>query len=131
MSVIPESHQDIVDEGGLGFVATIGPNGEPHNNPVWVVWDGARLRFSLHKKRQKYRNLLRNQDISIALTDSANQRRYLEVRGVVESIEDDPDNVFLDGIAQRFIGLDRYPHDTPGTERVVVNVTPVHTSKMG
>ena len=109
MSVIPESHRDIVEAGGLGFVATIGPRGEPQNNPVWVMWDGERLQFSLHKRRQKYRNLVRDSRIAIALTSKENQRRYLEVRGTVVAIDDDEDNVFLDTIARTFIGLDRYP----------------------
>ena len=131
MSVIPESHVDIAEKGGLGFVATIGPRGEPHNNPVWVLWDGEFLRFSLTKTRQKYRNLLRDPHVSIALVDMDNSRRYLEVRGEVARIDDDIDNAFVDSIAQRFIGTDRYEFDPPGAERVVVVVRPRHTSKMG
>ena len=101
------------------------------NNPVWVLWDGEFLLFSLTTTRQKHRNLLREPRISVALTDDENPRRYLEVRGEVERIEEDIDNAFVDGIAQRFIGIERYTFDPPGAERVVVYVRPLHTSKMG
>ena len=131
MSVIPESHRDIVEAGGLGYVATIGPNGEPQNNPVWVIWDGEHLRFSLHKGRQKYRNLQREPRIAIGMTDPDKPRRYLEIRGLVVSIDEDVDRAFIDGIAQRFIGTSRYENDPPGTERIIVTVRPEHTSKMG
>ncbi len=76
MGAIPDSHRDILEHGGLGFVATIGPKGEPQNNPVWVVWDGEHLKFSLHKRRQKYRNLRRDPRIAIAMADPDNRRRY-------------------------------------------------------
>ena len=131
MSVIPESHLDIIEPGGLGFVATIGPDGGPHNNPVWGVWDGESLMFSLHKERQKYRNLVREPRIAIAMGDPGNRRRYLEVRGTVTAIDDDLDRSFIDDIARRFIGTERYEYDQPGTERVVVKVRPEHTSRMG
>lgn len=131
MPVIPESHVDIIEAGGLGFVATIGPGGEPQNNPVWVLWDGESLLFSLHKKRQKYRNLVREPRIAIAMGDPENRRRYLEVRGTVTAIEGDLDRSFIDGIARRFIGTGRYEYDEPGAERVIVKVRPEHTSKMG
>lgn len=131
MPVIPESHLDIIEQGGLGFVATIGPTGEPQNNPVWVVWDGEQIMFSLHKKRQKYWNLRREPRIAIAMADPANPRRYLEVRGTVAAIEDDVDRSFIDDIARRFVGTPRYEYDAPGAERVVVKVRPEHTSRMG
>jgi len=131
MSVVPDSHRDIVEQGGLGYVATIGPGGEPHNNPVWVVWDGEHLMFSLHKTRQKYRNLRRDPRIAVAMADRENPRRYLEVRGSVVAIDDDIDRSFIDGIARRFIGTPRYEYDAPNTERVIVKVRPDHTSHMG
>ncbi len=131
MSVIPGSHQDIIEPGGLGYVATIGPAGEPQNNPVWIIWDGEFLLFSLHKTRQKYRNLQREPRIAIAMADPDNPRRYLEIRGTVVAIDDDLDRSFIDGIARRFIGMDRYAYDTPDTERVIVKVRPEHTSRMG
>ncbi len=131
MSVIPDSHRDIIEAGGLGFVATIGPRGEPQNNPVWVVWDGEHLSFSLTPSRQKLHNLRRDPRIAIALVDAGNLRRHLEVPGTVVAVDDDADRSFIDDIARRFIGTPRYEYDPPGTERVIVRVRPEHTSKMG
>ena len=59
MSVIPEQYADLLQSNALVHVATIGPKGEPQNNPVWFGWDGTHLLFSQTKGRQKYRNLQR------------------------------------------------------------------------
>ena len=41
MSVIPEKYADLLESNALANVATIGPKGEPQNNPVWFGWDGS------------------------------------------------------------------------------------------
>ena len=33
--VIPEGYEDLLESTALVHVATIGPHGEPQNNPVW------------------------------------------------------------------------------------------------
>ena len=37
---IPEGYEDLMESTALVHVATVGPKGEPHNNPVWFGWDG-------------------------------------------------------------------------------------------
>ncbi len=131
MSVIPESHADLLDTVTVANVATVGPDGEPQVNPVWFEWDGSHLTFSQTTGRQKYRNLKRDPHVALSIIDPENPYRYLEVRGVVDSIDPDPDFAFIDRQAQRYIDQDKYPWHQPGDERVVVHVRPVHTSHMG
>ena len=52
---------------------------------------------------------------------------YLEVRGTV-TIQPDPDNAFIDAMARKYTEHDSYPWHQPGDERVVVHVTPEHTT---
>lgn len=131
MSAIPESHADLLDSVTLANVATIGPTGEPQVNPVWFEWDGAHVSFSQTTGRQKYRNLRKDPHVALSIVDPENPYRYLEVRGVVDRIDDDPDYEFIDRQAQRYIKEEKYPWHQPGDERVVVRVRPVHTSQMG
>jgi PPOX class probable F420-dependent enzyme len=131
MSVIPDSHADLLEAVTVANVATIGPDGEPQVNPVWFEWDGTHVLFSQTTGRQKYRNLGREPRIAVSIIDPANPYRYLEVRGTVESIDPDPDYAFIDRQAQRYMGEERYPWHQPGDERVVVRVRPDHTSQMG
>jgi len=131
MSVVPESHADLLDAVTLAHVATIGPKGEPQVNPVWFEWDGTHVMFSQTTGRQKYRNVGREPRVALSIVDPANPYRYLEIRGRVEAVDADPDNAFIDRQAQRYINEPAYPWHQPGDERVVVKVVPEHTSQMG
>jgi hypothetical protein len=130
MAVVPEDRQDILAKRAFGHVATLGPHGEPQSSPVWLDWDGEFLKFSQTRTRQKLRNLQRDGRIAISVHDPDNPYRYVEVRGVVDRVEDDTDNAFLNSLASKYIGEDVYPWHRPGDERVVVYVRPQHTTKM-
>ena len=130
-SVIPESHADILQQPVLAHVATVGPNGEPQNNPVWFGWDGENLLFSQTTQRQKYRNVQDEPRVALSLVDAANPYRYLEIRGEVARIDPDPDNAFINSMAKKYMDQDVYPWHQPGDERVVVVVRRQHTTQMG
>lgn len=126
--VIPESHADILQKKGFAHVATIGPSQEPHSSPVWYAWDGRELSFSQTTGRQKYQNLKKNPHIALSITDPDNPYRYIEIRGVVDRIDEDPDNTFIDSMAKKYLGEDHYPWHQPGDHRVIVHVRPEHTT---
>ncbi len=129
--VIPETHIDILGKKGFAHIATIGPDGAPQSSPVWYGWDGEHVLFSQTTGRQKYRNLKRQPEIALSITDPENPYRYLEVRGAVVAIEEDPENGFINSMAKKYLGEDVYPWNQPGDHRVVVKVLPRHTSTMG
>lgn len=112
-------------------MATIGPDGKPQNNPVWFGWDGTHVLFSQTTGRQKYRNLQANPSVALSLVDVDNPYRYLEIRGTVVEIADDPNNAFIDSMAQKYIDQASYPWHQPGDHRVVVKVLPEKTTTMG
>jgi PPOX class probable F420-dependent enzyme len=130
-SVIPQSHSDLLESTALAHVATLGPDGEPQNNPVWFGWDGELLRFSQTTARQKYRNVQREPRVALSIVDPANPYRYLEIRGAVERIDPDPDNAFINSMAKKYMDQDVYPWSPPGEVRVVIVVRPEHTTTMG
>lgn len=65
------------------------------------------------------------------MVDLNNPYRYLEVRGVVDRVEQDPDLEFINSMAKKYLGVDEYPYHQPGDERVVVYVEPQHATYMG
>jgi hypothetical protein len=79
--VIPEGFHDLLKSTAVAHVATIGPHGEPQNNPVWFAWDEEYVKFSQTKTRQKLCNLGRNPRVALSIVDPENHLRYLEVRG--------------------------------------------------
>ena len=129
--IIPEGYEDILESTALVHVATIGPHGEPQNNPVWFGWDGEHVKFSQTKGRQKYRNLGRDPRIAFSIVDPENAYRYIEIRGEVARIEEDPNLDFINAMAKKYLGMDKYPYHQPDDERVVIFVKPQHTTQMG
>jgi len=130
-SVIPADKLDLLESKALADVATIGPHGEPQVNPVWFGWDGTYVKFSQTTGRQKYRNLQRDNRIALSIVDPENPFRYLEIRGTVARVDPDPDKAFIDEMANKYLGVEKYPWSQPGDERVVIVVEPQHVTGMG
>ncbi|NJM05228.1 PPOX class F420-dependent oxidoreductase [Candidatus Gracilibacteria bacterium] len=129
--MIPEKYVDLLTSTALAHVATIGPEGEPQVNPVWFGWDGKHVRFSQTTTRQKYKNVQRDARIALSIVDPTNPYRYLEVRGTVVAVEDDPQLDFINSMAKKYLGQDKYPWHRPEDQRVVIVVEPDHTTQMG
>ena len=129
---IPESYADILSKAAFWHVATIGPDGDPQSTPVWAGSDGdGNICFSLTRGRQKFRNLQSAPSVALSATDPDNPYRYLEIRGTVARVDDDSDHAFINSMAKKYMGVDEYPFHQPGDERVVMVVTPEHTTQMG
>ncbi len=128
---IPDQYKDLLESKALAHVATIGPSGEPQVNPVWFGWDGQYLKFSQTTTRQKAKNLERDPNIALSIVDPENPYRYLEVRGTVARVDPDPEKAFIDEMANKYLGVEKYPWNQPGDERIIILVEPKHTTQMG
>jgi PPOX class probable F420-dependent enzyme len=124
---IPETHVDILDKRCFGNVATLRPDGELSCNPVSIVWQDGRVRFSSLVQTKKVRNLRADPRIAISILDPDDPTRYLEIRGRAE-IEPDPDRKFINLMARKYMDMDEYPYDPPNAERVVITIRPVRVS---
>jgi PPOX class probable F420-dependent enzyme len=131
MSVIPGSHADLLRAVTLVNVATVGPDGDPQVNPVWFDWDGTHLNISQTTSRQKYRNVQREPRVAVSIIDPVNPHRYLEIRGTVVAIDPDEDGRFVDALARRYLGVERFPMHEPGDERVIIRIRPDRVSQGG
>jgi PPOX class probable F420-dependent enzyme len=128
---IPQTHEDLLKSRALAHVATTGPDGAPQVNPVWFDWEDGKVKFSQTKTRQKYRNVQRDPRIALSIVDPENPYRYIEIRGKVVGIEEDPNLDFINKMASKYMGQEKYPWHRPGDERVVVVVEPERTTQMG
>ncbi|MGZ3675342.1 MAG: PPOX class F420-dependent oxidoreductase [Ktedonobacterales bacterium] len=124
-SIIPEPLLDLMQSTALAYVATLGPKGEPQVSAVWFTWDGTHIVFALNKARQKYRNLVRDPRVAIAITDPADPYRTLEIRGAVARIDDDRDFRFINAASLKYLNRDSTPQETGlPEERVAIVVKP-------
>lgn len=130
MTTLPQEKADILGKPAFAHVATLGPQGEPQNNPVWIDWDGEFVKFSQTTKRQKYRNLRRDPRVAISVYDPDNPYDYVEIRGRLERVEDDEANAFINQMAKKYLNQHEYPWTAPGERRVIMYVRPEHTTSM-
>lgn len=118
----PESHADLLDQPTFAHLATIRPDGSPQSSVMWFAWDGSRIRMTHTKTRQKFRNLAAEPRVALSIADPQDQYRFLEVRGVVETIEDDDAEAsFYQSLQQRY-GMS-YPIPDAAV-RVIMTVRP-------
>jgi PPOX class probable F420-dependent enzyme len=101
------------------------------SNPVWFDWNGEHVKISQAKARQRYHNMNREPQIALSLVDPENPYRYLEIRGEVTRIDEDPNLDFINSMAKKYLVMDKYPNHQPGDERVVILVCLEHTTRIG
>jgi PPOX class probable F420-dependent enzyme len=133
MHVIPSSHQDLFDLPAIWHVATIGPDGSPHVSPVWADFNGTHIRFPHVEGRQKWRNLCADGRVALSATDPTDDERYLEVRGRLVAWEDEGALDFLDAMAKKYRGDDKFPRKdaAPLDKRYTAIIEPLHCTTMG
>jgi len=85
----PPSHADLLERPLFAHLATIRPDGSPQSSVMWFAWDGSRLRMTHTKNRHKFANLQHEVRVALSVADPDDEYRSLEVRGVVEAIDDD------------------------------------------
>ncbi|MBK7170176.1 MAG: PPOX class F420-dependent oxidoreductase [Gammaproteobacteria bacterium] len=119
--VIPDTHMDIVQSKALACVAHKLPNGLLANNLVSFLWADDRFHFSTLKSYHKYQCLLADPCLTALIVDPQDPRRYLELRGQA-GLADDVQRKFIDSVAAKYFGLEHYPFDKPGDERVTVTL---------
>lgn len=120
---IPETHRYLLESPSFGHLCTIRPDGSPQSSVMWFHWDGELLRFTHRTDRQKYRNFQHDPRVSLSVHDHDQPYRFLEVRGVVETIEPDGDVRFYKALQKRY-GQDNPPMPGDAETRVVIVVRP-------
>lgn len=100
---LPKTHADLLERPNFAHLATVRPDGTPQSSVMWFDWDGSVLRMTHTKTRQKFKNLQQQPQVAISIADPDDQYRFLEVRGVVESIVDDDESAsFYRGLQKRY-----------------------------
>ncbi|HWM04758.1 MAG TPA: PPOX class F420-dependent oxidoreductase [Actinophytocola sp.] len=119
--MIPEEFHPLLESRALALVSTLGPGGAPQITPIWFLFDGGRVRFSLVEGRQKLRNLRRDPRLSVVVIDPSRPTRYIELRGTVE-LAPDPDLALERAVAVKYAG-EHVDVEPPGTPRFAATVT--------
>jgi PPOX class probable F420-dependent enzyme len=119
---LPETHRDLLERPLFAHLATVRPDGSPQSSVMWFDWDGTRIRMTHTKTRQKFRNFAAEPRVALSIADPEDEYRFLEVRGVVEKIEDDDAEASFYKSLQHRYGMDYPIPDAP--VRVIVTIRP-------
>ncbi|MCF3960169.1 PPOX class F420-dependent oxidoreductase [Streptomyces fuscigenes] len=128
MSVVPSTHVELLTRPLFGHLGTLRADGAPQVNPVWFEWDGERLWFTTTTDRYKYRNIAGDPRVSLSVDDPDRPYRYLEVRGVVDTVRRDPSALGYLRLAARYgLDVDR-PVGGVDANRVLLGLVPRHAT---
>jgi PPOX class probable F420-dependent enzyme len=119
---IPTGYEDLLQRPLYANLATVRPDGAPQSNVMWFEWTGQAIRLTHTKNRQKYRNLEHEPRVALSIADPDDPLRFLEIRGVVASIDDDDDTASFYKALQHRYGEDYQVTDAD--VRVVVTIRP-------
>ncbi len=119
---LPESHRDLLERPTFAHLATVRPDGSPQSSVMWFDWDGSRLRMTHTKTRQKFANLTNEPRVAVSIADPDDGYRFVEVRGTVESIEDDDEVASFYKSLQHRYGQDYEIRDAD--VRIIVTIKP-------
>ncbi|MCU1410277.1 MAG: class F420-dependent enzyme [Rhodoglobus sp.] len=118
-TVIPEHLVPLLQNPNYAYLGTIRPDDTVQVNPMWFLYDGESIRFTHTTKRAKYRNLMHNPSMSLAIIDPVNPFHYLEVRGRLVEVIPDPEGEFYVVLGKRYGNAEQQPpKDSP--DRVVL-----------
>jgi PPOX class probable F420-dependent enzyme len=106
---IPSTLLPLLERPLFGSLGTIRPDDTVQVNPMWFEFDGEHVRFTHTNKRGKFRNLQRNPTMSLLVVDDENPMSYLEVRGRLVEVVDDPDGDFYVRLGRRYGDPDTPP----------------------
>jgi PPOX class probable F420-dependent enzyme len=100
---VPPEVDAFLARANPAVVATLRADGSPHTVPTWYDWDAGRVLLNMATTRLRLGQMRR--DPRIALTALGEDwYRHVSLLGRVVSIEDDPDLVDIDRLAQRYTG---------------------------
>jgi PPOX class probable F420-dependent enzyme len=124
MAAIPDEAKPLLEGKHFAHVATINADGSPQVSAVWIGLDGDLVTFNTAEGRLKTKNLHRNPDVAISITNQENPYENLILQGKVVEMTADGADDDIDALAKRYLDADSYPFRQEGEERVIVKIEP-------
>jgi PPOX class probable F420-dependent enzyme len=103
----------------------------PQITQIWVSTDSEHVLVTTFEGAQKLRNLRRDPRVAVNVVDPGNAWRLANISGrVVDHTTEEADD-HIDELAQKYLGVERYPYRQPGQVRVKVTIAPEHINEIG
>ncbi|MEV4379200.1 TIGR03618 family F420-dependent PPOX class oxidoreductase [Streptosporangium sp. NPDC049644] len=123
MGKLSEDAKSLLKQPIHAWVTTVRPDGSLHSTVVWVDVDGDDVVFNTAVGRAKERHLREDPRVSVSVLDPKNDYHLVSVSGKARLELEGADEV-IDGLANKYLGVESYPFRKPGEQRVTVRITP-------
>lgn len=117
----------LAEPGRDALLATVRPDGRPHNVPVWYTVDGESLVFSTWLDTVKARNMRSNPQVAVTVSQPADPIFFVQLQGEARFLHDLPE-----AEKHRLIGRiyanygESYDNSADFSQTVLVRVQPGH-----
>ncbi|MFC1492029.1 TIGR03618 family F420-dependent PPOX class oxidoreductase [Nitrospinota bacterium] len=121
---IPQGHAHILKSKALLYLALTLKDGTPHVSPIWFDTEGDLIRINSAKGRLKDKVMRARPAVAAAIVDPENPFCWLGVRGSVVEITEEGADAHIDGLANKYLGVETYQNRQPGMVRVLYRIRP-------
>ena len=111
----------------IAVVATIGRDGVPQLTPNWYVFSDGKMAVSTTKERVKYRNLLRDNRLTVCVYGEPRAHGYATIMGRAEISDNESIWPITRTIVERYVppdGVETRMRELRSENRVIINVEP-------
>lgn len=120
--MLDQKTRDLAGGKNFAVITTLGPDGTPMSQPMWVDIDGEHLLLNTEVHRKKFRNIQKDPRVTITILDASDPYNYTEIRGkVVDTTSGQVARDHIDQLAKKYMGLDDYPGEIR-SERVILKI---------
>jgi len=128
---LDDDARKILEGKNFIFLATVNPDGSPHVTPTWVDTDGHYIFINTAVGRVKHKNIKKNPQVAMAITEQGNPYKLVMIRGrVIEQVTGPVAEGHIDKMAKKYTGAEKYQNRRPGEKRVLLKIEPHHVSRM-
>jgi PPOX class probable F420-dependent enzyme len=125
LTSLTETARKMLEGKNFVYLATVNPDGTPQVTPTWVDTDGKFVLVNTAIGRVKHRNVKKNPNVALAITDHDNPYNLVVIRGkVVDQLTGRVAEDHIDKMSKKYRGIDKYPNRSPGEQRVILKIEP-------
>jgi PPOX class probable F420-dependent enzyme len=107
----------LLERPNHAVVSTLNEDGSIHSAVVWVDVEDGRLAVNSAVGRAWPANLERDPRVTVIVYDEDNPYDYVEARGTASASTDGADG-HIDRLANKYLGVDRYPYHSADEQRI-------------
>ncbi len=119
--------EEFLKPSRIAVVATIGKDGVPHVTPNWYLYTGGKIAISITKERVKYRNLSRDNRLTLCIYSEPAAQDYAIVSGQADISDDESIWPVTQAIVERYVppeGVNARMRELRTQNRVIIYLAP-------